>query len=136
MHHFTYQNGILHAEDCDIRDIAKAVGTPFYCYSRATFTRHVHVLQNALNAHNPLICYAMKANSNQAILTMLARLGCGVDIVSGGELQRALKAGFSPTKIVYSGVGKTDDEMRGKPKGFYFLKMYFYAASLTDDQTK
>lgn len=111
MHHFAYKNGLLHAENVALPRIAKEVGTPFYCYSRATFTRHVNVLQEALAKHNPLICYAMKANSNQAILTLIQKLGCGVDIVSKGELMRALKAGFAPEKIVYSGVGKKDDEI-------------------------
>jgi len=112
MHHFTYRDGVLHAEDVPLPVIAKAVGTPFYCYSSATFERHYHVFQDAFSGIDALVCYAMKANSNQAILTTLARLGCGADVVSAGELKRALMAGIEPQKIMFSGVGKTAEELR------------------------
>jgi len=112
MHHFTYRDGVLCAEDVPLPQIAKAVGTPFYCYSSATFERHYRVFQNAFAGIDALVCYAMKANSNQAILTTLARLGCGADVVSAGELKRALMAGIAPQKIMFSGVGKTADELR------------------------
>lgn len=111
MNHFDYKDGILHAENVSIVDIARAVGTPFYCYSAATFTRHFQVYAEAFSGLNSLVCYAMKANSNQAILTLLAKLGAGVDIVSEGELKRALAAGIDPQKIVFSGVGKTAREI-------------------------
>ena len=111
MHHFHYHNGRMHAENVPIDEIAAAVGTPFYCYSAATFARHYRVFREPFAALDPLICYAMKANSNQAILTLLASLGAGADVVSGGELQRAIAAGIPASKIVFSGVGKTADEM-------------------------
>ncbi|MEM8665802.1 MAG: diaminopimelate decarboxylase [Pseudomonadota bacterium] len=113
MHHFTDKNGILHAEDVPLTDIAEAVGTPCFVYSAATFKRHVRVFTEALaGAGVPhLVCYAMKANSNQAILSLVSRLGAGMDVVSGGELMRALKAGVPADKIVFSGVGKTDEEL-------------------------
>jgi len=111
MHHFSYQNHVLFAEDCNLKEIAKQVGTPFYCYSSATFAHHVDVLNDALSATKPLICYAVKANSNQAVLSLLAKKGCGADIVSQGELMRALAAGIPANKIVFSGVGKTDEEI-------------------------
>ncbi|MEM6617139.1 MAG: diaminopimelate decarboxylase [Pseudomonadota bacterium] len=111
MHHFSYREHVLHAEDVPIPDIAAAVGTPFYCYSTATFERHYRVFAEAFDGLNTLICYAMKANSNQAILRMLARLGSGADVVSAGELKRALAAGIPPSKIVFSGVGKRRDEL-------------------------
>lgn len=112
MHHFTYKNGALHAEDVPLRDIAEAVGTPFYCYSSATFERHYHVFKGAFEGLDTLVCYAMKANSNQAVLSTLAKLGCGADVVSLGELTRALAAGISPQKIMFSGVGKTRQELQ------------------------
>lgn len=112
MHHFTYQSGVLHAEDVPIPEIAAAVGTPFYCYSTATFERHYKVFKQAFDGIETIVCYAMKANSNQAVLTTLARLGCGADVVSIGELQRALKAGITPEKIMFSGVGKTRQELK------------------------
>ncbi|WP_068310770.1 diaminopimelate decarboxylase [Polycladidibacter hongkongensis] len=112
MHHFSYQNGQLHAEDVALNEVAAAVGTPFYCYSRATFERHYTVLNDAFSQIDHLICYAMKANSNQAILRVLARLGAGMDVVSEGELRRALKAGVPAEKVVFSGVGKKRSEMR------------------------
>jgi len=111
MDHFIYRNGILHAEDVAITEIAAAVGTPFYVYSQATLTRHFRVFDEALNGMNHLICYAMKANSNIAILKILGDLGAGVDVVSGGEYLRAKAAGISGYKIVFSGVGKTREEM-------------------------
>lgn len=111
MNHFDYIDGILHAENVSIIDIAEEVGTPFYCYSSATFERHYQVYADAFSGLDSLVCYAMKANSNQAILKLLARLGSGVDIVSEGELKRALAAGINPQKIVFSGVGKTAREM-------------------------
>ena len=112
MHHFVYRNGILHAEDVPLPRIAEAVGTPFYCYSTATLTRHYTVFQNALDGLEADVCFAVKANSNLAILTLLADLGAGADVVSGGELQLALRAGVPAEKIVFSGVGKTAQELR------------------------
>lgn len=112
MHHFAYKGGVLHAEDVSVADIAAAVGTPFYVYSTATLTRHLRVFSEAFGALNPLVCYAMKANSNQAVLTTLANAGSGADVVSEGELRRALAAGIPARKIMFSGVGKTADEMR------------------------
>ena len=111
MHHFTYKNGHLHAEDVAISTIAKAVGTPFYCYSTATLERHYKVFDNALSALDHLVCYALKANSNQAVIKTLADLGAGMDVVSEGELRRALSAGVAPEKICFAGVGKTREEM-------------------------
>lgn len=111
MDHFIYRNGILHAEDVAITEIAAAVGTPFYVYSQATLTRHFRVFDEALNGMNHLICYAMKANSNISILKILGDLGAGMDVVSGGEYLRAKAAGISGDKIVFSGVGKTREEM-------------------------
>lgn len=111
MNHFDYKDGILYAEGVAIPEIAAKVGTPFYCYSTATFTRHYQVYADAFSGLDSLVCYAMKANSNQAILATLAKLGSGVDIVSGGELARALAAGIDAKKIVFSGVGKKASEM-------------------------
>lgn len=111
MHHFTYKNGSLHAEDVSIAAIAEAVGTPFYCYATATLERHYQVLSNAFHDQDALICYAVKANSNQAVLTTMARMGAGMDVVSQGELRRARKAGVPADKIIFAGVGKTRDEM-------------------------
>lgn len=111
MNHFSYQNGVLHAEDVPIPDIADAVGTPFYCYSRATLTRHYTVFAEAFTGLDALVCYAMKANSNQAVLKVLAGLGSGADVVSEGELRRALAAGIPADRILFSGVGKTAREM-------------------------
>jgi len=111
MHHFGYVNGVLHAEGVDLRRIADEVGTPFYCYSSATLERHYRVFAQAFADRDALVCYAMKANSNQAVLRTLARLGAGMDIVSEGELRRALAAGVPPERIVFSGVGKTREEM-------------------------
>ena len=111
MDHFTYKSGALHAEDVPLTDIAKAVGTPFYVYSTATLERHFRLFDEGLQGVDHLICYAMKAASNQAILKTLARLGAGMDVVSGGEYQRAIEAGVPPERIVFSGVGKTRAEM-------------------------
>jgi diaminopimelate decarboxylase len=111
MHHFTYKNGSLHAEDVSIAAIAEAVGTPFYCYATATLERHYKVLSNAFHDQDALICYAVKANSNQAVLTTMARMGAGMDVVSQGELRRARKAGVPADKIIFAGVGKTREEM-------------------------
>lgn len=112
MDFFNYKNGRLHAEDVAIDAIADEVGTPFYVYSTATLTRHFNVFADALRGTNALVCYAVKANSNQAVIRTLATLGAGADVVSGGELQRALKAGVKAHKIVFSGVGKSDGEIR------------------------
>ncbi|MBL0936087.1 MAG: diaminopimelate decarboxylase [Rhizobiaceae bacterium] len=111
MNHFEYRNGVLHAEDVSVLDIAAEVGTPFYCYSTATLERHYTVFADAFADMDALVCYAMKANSNQAVLKTLARLGAGADVVSEGELRRALAAGIPAEKIVFSGVGKTAREM-------------------------
>ncbi|WP_062204155.1 diaminopimelate decarboxylase [Aureimonas sp. AU12] len=111
MNHFEYRDGILHAEDVDLRTIAAAVGTPFYCYSTATLERHYRVFTQAFADIDALVCYAMKANSNQAVLKTLAALGAGADVVSGGELARALAAGIAPEKIMFSGVGKSAGEI-------------------------
>jgi diaminopimelate decarboxylase len=111
MNHFEYRNGVLHAEDVPLPEIAAAVGTPFYCYSTATLTRHFTVFSNAFARMDALVCYAVKANSNIAVLKTLGQLGAGADIVSEGELRRALAAGIPASKIVFAGVGKTYDEM-------------------------
>lgn len=110
MHHFSYVNDRLHAEDVPVEKIAAEVGTPFYCYSTATFERHFRVFSEAFAGIPTLVCYAMKANSNQAILTTLARLGAGMDVVSEGELRRARAAGVPGDRIMFSGVGKTEAE--------------------------
>lgn len=110
MHHFAYKNGELFAEDVAIEEIAREVGTPFYCYSTATLTRHYQVFASAFDDIPSLVCYAMKANSNQAVLKTLADLGAGMDVVSKGELRRARAAGVPADKIVFSGVGKTEAE--------------------------
>ena len=111
MHHFDYRHGVLHAEAVNLVDLAQAVGTPFYCYSTATLERHYRVFAGAFADVPSLVCYSVKANSNQAVIATLARLGAGVDVVSGGELKRALKAGVPPDKIMFSGIGKTADEL-------------------------
>ncbi len=112
MDHFLYRNGILHAEDVALPDIAAMVGTPVYVYSRATLTRHFRLFDQALAGMDHLVCYAMKAASNQALLAVLAREGAGMDVVSGGEYARAKAAGVPGSRIVFSGVGKTEPEMR------------------------
>ena len=111
MHHFAYRDGVLHAEAVDLVDLAAAVGTPFYCYSTATIERHYQVFTHAFADVSALVCYAMKANSNQAVIKTLARLGAGADVVSEGELKRARAAGIPPQKIMFSGVGKTAREL-------------------------
>ena len=111
MHHFDYRNGVMHAEDVDLTKLAAEVGTPFYCYSTATLERHYKVFAGAFADVPSLVCYAMKANSNQAVIATLARLGAGADVVSEGELKRALAAGIPPQKIMFSGVGKTAHEL-------------------------
>lgn len=110
MNHFQYKNGTLHAEDVPVSEIARSVGTPFYCYSTATLERHYRVLQEALPA-GTLIAFAVKSNGSLAVIRTLARLGAGADIVSGGELKRAIAGGVPPAKIVFSGVGKSREEM-------------------------
>lgn len=111
MHHFAYKNGILHAEDVSLDRLADEIGTPFYCYSTATIERHYRVLEDAFRGLDALICFAMKANSNQAVLATLARLGAGMDVVSEGELRRARQAGTPASRIIFAGVGKTRTEM-------------------------
>ena len=106
MDHFLYRDGQLCAEDVPLADIAAEVGTPFYCYSTATLERHFRLFDEALSGMDHLVCYAMKAASNQAILKTLARLGAGMDVVSGGEYARAIAAGVPGERIVFSGVGK------------------------------
>ncbi|WP_322890293.1 MULTISPECIES: diaminopimelate decarboxylase [unclassified Yoonia] len=112
MDHFLYRNGALYAEDVAIADIAAAVGTPFYVYSTATLTRHFQLFDDALGFADHLVCFAMKSLSNIAVLRVLAQAGAGMDVVSGGEYLRAKAAGVPGEKIVFSGVGKTADEMR------------------------
>ena len=112
MDHFLYQDGQLYAEDVPVADIAAAVGTPFYCYSTATLQRHFRMFDEALSGMDHLVCYAMKAASNQAILRTLAAEGAGMDVVSGGEYARAKAAGVPGDRIVFSGVGKTRDEIQ------------------------
>jgi diaminopimelate decarboxylase len=112
MRHFAYRDGVLHAEGVSLATLAESVGTPFYCYSTATLERHYRVFSEAFAGTDHLVCYAMKANSNQSVLRTLAKLGAGADVVSGGELRRALAAGIPPQKILFSGVGKTADELR------------------------
>jgi diaminopimelate decarboxylase len=111
MHHFAYRDGVLHAEAVNLESLAQAVGTPFYCYSTATLQRHYRVFAGAFADVPSLVCYSLKANSNQAVLATLAKLGSGADVVSGGELKRALAAGVPPDKIMFSGIGKTAAEL-------------------------
>ena len=111
MNHFTYRDGVLHAEDVSLPVIAAEAGTPFYCYAAATLERHYRVFKEAFAGLDTLICYAMKANSNQAVIKTLADLGAGADVVSGGELRRARLAGIAPNKIMFSGIGKTPAEL-------------------------
>ncbi|MBS0529898.1 MAG: alanine racemase, partial [Proteobacteria bacterium] len=112
MRHFDYRDGVLHAEGVSLLALADTVGTPFYCYSTATLERHYRVFADAFTNTDHLVCYAMKANSNQSVLRTLAKLGAGADVVSGGELKRALAAGIPANKILFSGVGKTEAELR------------------------
>jgi len=111
MHHFAYRNGVLHAEAVNLTSLADAVGTPFYCYSTATLQRHYRVFADAFADVPSLVCYSVKANSNQAVIATLAKLGAGADVVSGGELKRALAAGVARDKIMFSGIGKTAAEL-------------------------
>ena len=111
MHHFAYRDGVLHAEGVNLASLAEAVGTPFYCYSTATLERHYRVFADAFAGVPALVCYSLKANSNQAVIATLARLGAGADVVSGGELKRALAAGVPAEKIMFSGIGKTAQEL-------------------------
>lgn len=112
MDHFIAKNGVIHAEDVALSTIADAIGTPFYCYSTATLKRHVDVLREALSPLNARICFAVKANSNIAVLRTLCHAGTGADVVSEGEIRAALAAGIAPQHIIFSGVGKTRSEMR------------------------
>lgn len=116
MHHFNYKNQELHAEDVSLAELAAQVGTPAYVYSQATLTRHFNAFAQAFAGLDPVICFAVKANTNRAVMNLFASMGGGADIVSGGELARALAAGVEPGKIVYSGVGKTDAEMEAALK--------------------
>src|SRR5947199_8002076 len=111
MNHFAYRSGVLHAEDVNLVDLAKAVGTPFYCYSTATLTRHYQVFAGAFADVDALVCYSLKANSNQAVIKTLGDLGAGADVVSEGELRRARAAGIPPERIMFSGIGKTAVEL-------------------------
>jgi len=115
MNHFQYRNGVLHAEDVSLARLADEIGTPFYCYSTATLERHYRVFVEALaqvdSTEPPLVAYAVKANPNLSVIATLARAGAGADVVSGGEMRRALAAGVPANRIVFSGVGKTRDEM-------------------------
>jgi diaminopimelate decarboxylase len=111
MHHFAYRGGVLHAEAVSLDTLAAAVGTPFYCYSTATLERHYKVFTGAFADVDALVCYAMKANSNQAVVATLAKLGAGADVVSEGELKRARLAGVPAGKIMFSGIGKTAREL-------------------------
>ena len=112
MHHFHYSGGRLHCEGVDLNAVADAAGTPCYVYSNATLVRHAQVIRDAFKGQSVLVAYSVKANGNLAVLATLAGQGCGADVVSGGELQRALRAGIPASKIVFSGVGKTAAEMR------------------------
>jgi diaminopimelate decarboxylase len=111
MHHFSYRDGTLHAEDVSLTALAGHVGTPFYCYSTATLERHYRVFAEAFSGRDTLICYSIKANPNLSVIKTLARQGAGMDVVSEGELRRALAVGVPPARIVFSGVGKTAQEM-------------------------
>jgi len=112
MNHFDYRDGVLHAEAVNLATLAETAGTPFYCYSTATLERHYRVFTEAFAGVDSLVCYAMKANSNQSVLRTLAKLGAGADVVSGGELKRARAAGIPANKIIFSGVGKLEAELR------------------------
>lgn len=111
MHYFAYRQGVLHAEDVNLAELAAAVGTPFYCYSQATLERHYRVFAEAFGGHDVLVCYSVKANSSLAVLATLAKLGAGMDVVSEGELRRARAVGVPAARIAFSGVGKTKEEM-------------------------
>lgn len=111
MDYFEYKDGLLHAEEVPLSEIAEAVGTPFYCYSTATMLRHYRAIADALAGLDPLICYAVKANSNQAVIRTLLDAGAGMDVISGGELRRVVAAGGDPGRVVFAGPGKTNDEL-------------------------
>ncbi|HEY7765211.1 MAG TPA: diaminopimelate decarboxylase, partial [Aestuariivirgaceae bacterium] len=111
MHHFAYLNGVLHAEDVNLSELADEIGTPFYCYSSATLERHYKVFSGAFAGMDHAVFYSIKANSNQAVVKTLVDLGAGIDVVSEGELRRALALGVPGSRIVFSGVGKTAREM-------------------------
>ena len=121
MHHFHYQSGELYCENVPVRKIAAKVGTPFYLYSAGTLTHHYRVFNAAFAEFPHIVCFAVKANANLAILRLFGRLGAGADIVSGGELYRALAAGVDPGKIVYSGVGKKPEEIKAALKANILL---------------
>jgi len=121
MHHFHYQQGEFYCEQTRLRRIAAKVGTPFYCYSHATLSHHFQVFDAAFKGFPHVVCFAVKANSNLAILRLFAGLGAGADIVSGGELYRAMQAGVDPGKVVYSGVGKRPEEIRAALKAGILL---------------
>jgi diaminopimelate decarboxylase len=111
MHHFSYRDGVLHAEDVSLADIDGEVATPFFCYSTATIERHYRLFAEAVGAPAAKVFYAMKANSNLAVVRTLAALGAGADTVSEGEIRKAIAAGIPPERIVFSGVGKTEKEL-------------------------
>ncbi|RMF11438.1 MAG: diaminopimelate decarboxylase, partial [Alphaproteobacteria bacterium] len=127
MHHFSYRDGVLHAEGVSLEALARDVGTPFYCYSTATLERHYAVFADAFAGSDTLICYSIKANSNQAVLKTLAKMGSGMDVVSEGELRRARAAGVPGERIVFSGVGKTRSEMA------YALEQGIYAFNVESE---
>src|SRR5262245_35594181 len=112
MDHFSYKNNLLHCEDVPMPQLVKAYGTPLYVYSTATLRHHLKALQTAFAEASPLICYSIKTNANLHIVKLMVEMGAGVDVTSGGELFRALKAGAKPDKIVFAGAGKTDDEIK------------------------
>src|ERR1700690_801165 len=112
MHFFQYKKGELYAEEVPVREIAAKYGTPVYIYSASTLVRHFKAYDEAFDGKHHIICFALKANSNSAVIRLFAKHGAGADVVSGGELFRALKAGIPAKKIVYAGVGKTGDEIR------------------------
>ncbi|MBC8451991.1 MAG: diaminopimelate decarboxylase, partial [Rhodospirillaceae bacterium] len=111
MRMFDYKNGVLHAEDVSLAGLADRIGTPFYCYSEGAISQQYNAYVAAFADQDAQVCYAMKANDNLAVLRTFAELGAGADVVSGGELVRALTAGIPPTRIIFSGVGKTADEL-------------------------
>jgi len=124
MHDFHFKDGELYCEEVRVSDIAQAAGTPFYLYSYKTLTEHYQKIQDAFTSLNPLICFAMKANGNLAVIKALVDKGAGLDIVSGGELQKALRVHTNPKKIVFASVGKTDDEIRlALQKGILFFNV-------------
>ena len=124
MHEFKYKNNHLYCESIKIEDIARKIATPFYLYSYKTMIDHYQKLRRAFSSIKPLICYSMKANSNLAICRALVKSGAGLDIVSGGELHKALLAGCVPKKIVYASVGKTEEEIRQAiAKGILFFNV-------------